>query len=54
MKTNRAATITIHRAADMTKKGRTAIAAWMRKQAEFLEKEGLNLSRRYTARYLYR
>jgi FixJ family two-component response regulator len=49
-----AATVTIHRANDMTKKGRKAVAAWLRRQAEFLEQHGDQLAQRFTARYLYR
>ena len=48
-----AAIITIRDAAKMSKKGRLAIASWMRKQAMFLEKYSKQLSSRYTARYLY-
>jgi hypothetical protein len=53
MKRKSAAIITIHDAPSMTKRGRTAIARWMRRQADFLERESKNLSRRFTARYLY-
>lgn len=49
-----AAVITIRDAALMTKKGRASVAKWMRKQAEFLEREGTAFSKRFTARYLYR
>lgn len=52
-KTKSAATITIHDAPNMTKRGRRSIAAWMRKQAAFLETGGDKLSKRFTARYLY-
>lgn len=53
-KSKSAATITIHDAAKMTAKGRKAIAAWMRRQAGFLEKHAKELSPRFRARYLYR
>ena len=53
MKSKHAAILTIHHAPSMTKRGRTAIAAWLRRQAGFLEKEAKNLSHRFTARYLY-
>lgn len=48
-----AATITIRRAADMSPKGRKAIANWMRRQARFLEKKADKLAARFTARYMY-
>lgn len=51
--TKAAAVITIRDAADMTPSGRKSIALWMRRQADFLVREGDNLSNRYTARYLY-
>lgn len=53
MKTKSAAIITIRDAAKMSKKGKRDIVAWMRRQAEFLEKHNDELSSRYTARYLY-
>lgn len=49
-----AAIITIKDAPEMTKRGRHEVAAWMRKQADFLEFEGKAFSKRFTARYLYR
>lgn len=49
-----AAIVTIHGAGKMTKKGRKSIAAWLRKHAEMLEKEGEHYSEgRFTGRYLY-
>jgi hypothetical protein len=55
MKTEKsAAIITIKDAPSMSKKGRRQIAAWMRRQATFLEESGHVLSSRFTARYLYR
>lgn len=47
-----AAIITIHDAPAMTKRGRRAIAQWMRKQAACLEHDGRALATRFTARYL--
>jgi len=48
-----AAIITIHDAPNMTRRGRKHIAAWLRRQAEFLEQDGDKFSKRFTARYLY-
>lgn len=49
-----AAVLTIHRAADMTPEGRASVVAWLRRQARLLARSAPKLSRRYTARYLYR
>lgn len=49
-----AAIITVHDAPAMTAKGRRQIAAWMRKQADFLELDGKALAKRFTARYQYK
>ena len=50
-----AAILTILAAPDMTARGRRQIAAWLKRQADFLVKEGKNYTpKRYTARYLYR
>ena len=50
-----AAILTIFAAPDMTQRGRKQIAAWLRRQADTLLKEGKNYTpNRYTARYLYR
>ena len=49
-----AAIVTIKDAPAMTKRGRKAIAAWLRRQATFLEKHGNEFAGRFTARYLYR
>ena len=49
-----AAILTIKDAKNMTKKGRREIAAWLKRQADFLEQEGNLFSSRFTARYLYR
>jgi hypothetical protein len=48
-----AAIITVFDPANMTVKGRKAVAAWMRKQASFVEMHPKQLSKRFTARYLY-
>lgn len=48
-----AAVVTIFDAPLMTAKGRKAIVAWLRRQADFLAKHPQELSRRYTARYRY-
>ena len=50
-----AAIVTIFGAPHMTTRGRKAVVAWRRRQAEFLEAHAEQLSNtRYTARYLYR
>lgn len=49
-----AAIVTIRKANTMTKRGRKAVAAWLRRQAMFLERRGPEFSDRFTARYLYR
>jgi hypothetical protein len=49
-----AAVITIKEVPEMSKRGRREVAAWMRKQADFLESDGKSFSKRFTARYLYR
>lgn len=49
-----AAILTIKDAPKMTVKGRREIAAWLRRQAQFLEGHGPELANRFTARYLYR
>ena len=49
-----AAIVTIKNADSMTKRGRKAIAEWLRRKAEFLEENGDQFSPRFTARYLYR
>ena len=48
-----AAIITIKNAAGMTKKGRRRIATWLRKHADWLEKDGDKYAKRFTGRYLY-
>lgn len=54
MKDKSAAVLTIHDAPRMTAKGRRQIAAWLKKQAAFLTKDGGAFAKRFTARYLYR
>lgn len=49
-----AATLTIHRMADMTPSGRRRIAQWLRDQVGWIEAYGKELSPRFTARYLYK
>lgn len=48
-----AAIITIKDAPSMTKRGRRAIAAWLRKHAMWLEQDGDKYSKRFTGRYIY-
>lgn len=55
MKTSKSAAIlTVKDAPIMTKRGRKQIAAWLRRQAKFLESHGPEFASRFTARYLYR
>jgi hypothetical protein len=55
MKEKSAAVITIREPGRMSKRGRKAIAQWLRKQAEHFLKHGDQYSEtRFTARYLYR
>lgn len=49
-----AAILTIKGADRMTKKGRAQIAAWLRRNADFLVKHGDKYSKGFRARYLYR
>lgn len=51
--TQTAATLTIRDADLMTKKGRRAVAAWLRKQAGFFARHGKLYAGRFTARYRY-
>lgn len=49
-----AAVISIFSAPKMTAKGRRQIAAWLRRHADMLVKEGKNYTEgRFTGRYLY-
>jgi hypothetical protein len=52
-KKHAAAILTIHDAPAMTKSGRRQVAAWLRRQADFLVNDGKSLAKRFTARYLY-
>lgn len=53
-KNKAAAIVTIHRAGEMTAKGRRDIAKWLRRHAELLLEHGAQYSARFTGRYLYR
>lgn len=54
MKTKSAATLTLNKPGEMSKRGRKQIADWLRRQARDLEKLGDQYSsKRLTARYLY-
>jgi hypothetical protein len=48
-----AAILTVKDAPAMTRRGRKAIANWLRKQAAFIETDGKCLAKRFIARYLY-
>lgn len=48
-----AATLTIHKAGDMTKRGRRRIAQWLRAQADLIEEQGSEYAPRFRARYMY-
>lgn len=48
-----AARVVILRGSDMTPRGRREIAAWLRRQAKFLENHGDEMASRFTARWLY-
>jgi hypothetical protein len=48
-----AAKVTIHRGADMTKRGKRQIANWLRRQADFLESHGDQMANRFTASWRY-
>ena len=49
-----AAIVTIFDAPSMTKKGRKAIAAWLRQHAQWLEEDGWNYATRFIGRYQIR
>lgn len=53
MKSKCAATVTIHRPLQMTAQGKRLVANWLRRQASLLERKGNELSKKYTAQYLY-
>lgn len=48
-----AASVHIYNAPEMTKKGRREIAAWLRKHADWLLKEGDNYAKSFRGRYFY-
>jgi hypothetical protein len=48
-----AAVLTVFDAPKMTAKGRRDIANWLRKQADFVLRDGASFADRFTARYLY-
>lgn len=48
-----AAVLTIRDAPKMGAKGKRDIANWLRRQADFLLKDGDQFANRFTARYLY-
>jgi len=52
-KTKNAAIVTVFDAAKMTTAGRKTIAAWLRKQAKWVEQNANQLSSRYRATYTY-
>ena len=52
--TKTAAVVTITDAPNMSKRGRTDIALWLCRQADFLKNHNTELARRYQARYEYR
>jgi len=48
-----AAVITIKKPGAMTKRGRKSIAAWLRRQARYLDRGTNYTTGTFTARYLY-
>lgn len=50
--TDHHAKLVIHGAGRMTKRGRKYLAAWLRKHAASLEKEGDRYASRFTGRYM--
>lgn len=48
-----AAVLTVVKPDEMTPEGRKEIAAWLRRQAAALIKDGDRYAKRFTARYLY-
>lgn len=48
-----AATVVIHGAPKMNRKGRLAIARWLRSRAKLLEKHADLLASRFTSKYYY-
>jgi hypothetical protein len=53
MASQSAAVLTIFDASEMTPKGKCDIARWLRRQARFLTMHGYEMSKRFTARYMY-
>jgi hypothetical protein len=49
-----AAVLTVKDADLMTRRGRKGIAAWLRRQAMFVERHGAEFAGLFRARYLYR
>lgn len=47
-----AASITIHRAADLSPGGKRRVLAWLTREIKFIKKNSKKLSKRYIARYL--
>ena len=45
--------LTVRDVSKMSKRGRASIAAWLRRQALFIEQHGEEVADRYRARYLY-
>jgi hypothetical protein len=54
LKLKSAAVLTIKRADEMTPAGRKAIAAWLRRHAAMLLKDGKDYAPTFRGRYLYR
>lgn len=52
-KTKSAAVLTVFDAPRFSKKGRKAIAEWLKRQAGFILNNSEQLSKRFSARYLY-
>lgn len=49
-----AAILTLKDVKGMTKRGRKSIAAWLRQQARYMDRDKCpNFAKRYTARYMY-
>ena len=46
------AVLSIRQASKMTKRGRRQVAAWIRKEADFLEEFGEQLSDNFRSRYI--
>ena len=48
-----AASVTVYRVADMTKKGRKEVCGWLRKLADDLQREPESFAKTFRAQYLY-